>query len=223
MNLFKKKERKKRKQTSFILFTGDGEVCKNDPWVMPFFWRSIPTFFMGWVVHPSNIDITSPSTLIILTLRAIQFKFSVTWLTLRAIQFKFSVTWSCVSLPRYTTSSDWKFVLFEKFKSQYISAFQDWMHILFLFFVIRGYTAANKTQNIYCCRHQCPKGWMKLNIYLYVLQMVIMVDRELPSLQAYIQDIGAISSKKVPVILPHGLSATCQEIMTRWDIWIQLF
>ena len=45
------------------------------------------------------------------------------------IQFKFSVTWSCVSLPRHTTSSDWKCVLFEKFKSQYISVFQDQRHI----------------------------------------------------------------------------------------------
>ena len=43
------------------------------------------------------------------------------------VQFKFSVTWSCVSLPRHTTSSDWKYV---KFKSQYISVFQDWRHIL---------------------------------------------------------------------------------------------
>ena len=46
------------------------------------------------------------------------------------IESIFSVTWSCVSLPRYTTSSDWKCMLLLTFKSQYISLFQDWRHIL---------------------------------------------------------------------------------------------
>ena len=75
-------------------------------------------------------------------------------LTLR--RFKFSVTWSCVSLPRSTTTSDWKFVWFTKLISHHISVFQDLKHILLL---TTDYTGANKTQNVYCSRHQCPKGW----------------------------------------------------------------
>ena len=60
----------------------------------------------------------------------------------RAIQFEFSVTWSCVSLPRYTISSDCKFMWFVKFKSQHISVFKYWRHILLSKTV---YTGAYKT------------------------------------------------------------------------------
>ena len=55
--------------------------------------------------------------------------------------FQFSATRNCVSLPRSTTSGDWKCVLFVKFKSQHLSVFQDWKHILLL---ATGYAGANK-------------------------------------------------------------------------------
>ena len=74
----------------------------------------------------------------------------------RAIKFKFSVTWSCVSLPRSTTSSDRKFVWFAKFESQHIFSVS---RLKTYFTFNNDYTGANKTQNVYCSRHQCCKGW----------------------------------------------------------------